>query len=209
MLSKRLTTILNMIDDKDTLIDVGCDHALLDIEALRLKKVKQALAIDINEKALDSALRNIEKYKVSNISLLNSDGLNNVDVYEDDIVVISGLGTRTIKKILSNKNLKEIIIQSNNDIFELRKFMNKKYLIKEEKVVKEKGIYYVIIYYVKGNKRYSLNELLFGPFILKEEKEYLLHLKEKYNKIYNDIPKKYFLKKHKYKLLVKLIEKNI
>lgn len=208
-MSLRLNAILNMIDNKDTLIDVGCDHALLDIEALRLKKVKKALAIDINEKALDNALRNIEKLKVKNITLLNADGLNNIDVYENDIVVISGLGTRTIKHILFNKDVNEVIIQSNNDIFELRKFMNKKYLIKDEKVIKEKGIYYVIIYYIKGKKKYSLNELLFGPFILKDEKEYLIHLRKKYTKIYDDIPKKYFLKKHKYKLLIKLLNKNI
>jgi tRNA (adenine22-N1)-methyltransferase len=209
MLSKRLNAILEMINDKETLIDVGCDHALLDIEALRKNKVKKALAIDINEKALNTASKNIIKYDSKDITLLNQDGLKDVIVNENDIVVISGLGTRTIKNIIGNRKISEIIIQSNNDIFELRTFMNKKYLIIDEKVVLDKGIYYVIIHFKLGNKKYSVNERLFGPIIVNSEKAYLKHLKDKYQKIYNDIPKKYFVKKYKYKLLIKLIDKNL
>ena len=209
MLSKRLNAILDMIDNKETLIDVGCDHALLDIEAIKKNKVKFAKAIDIKESALKMAQKNIDKYDAKNIQLINSDGLNGVYISDNDIVVISGLGTKTIKKILENKQVNEIIIQSNNDIFELRSFMNKKYIIKEEKVIKEKGIYYVIIYFIKGEKKYNMNELLFGPFILNREIDYLKYLKEKYTKIYEAIPKKYFIKKYKYKLLIKLINKNI
>lgn len=209
MLSKRLRTILDMIDNKERLIDVGCDHALLDIEAINEHKVKSAIAIDINEKALLTAQKNINKYRTSNITLLNQDGLNNVQLNDDDIVVISGLGTRTIKNILQGHKVNEVIIQSNNDIFELRSFMNKKYIIKDEKVINDKGIYYVIIHFKLGNKKYRLNELLFGPMIIEKEKDYLKYLKEKYTKIYKDIPNKYFLKKYKYKLLIKLLNKNI
>ena len=103
MLSIRLRTILKMIDNKERLIDVGCDHALLDIEAINENKVKEAIAIDINEKALLIAKKNIDKYKVPNITLLNQDGLNNVELNKEDIVVISGLGKNTIKKILKKK----------------------------------------------------------------------------------------------------------
>jgi tRNA (adenine22-N1)-methyltransferase len=210
MISKRLNTILNMVDGYDRLIDVGCDHALLDIKAVTENKVNSAIAIDINEKALENAAINIEKYNAKNIVLLNQDGLKNVLVNPTDIVVISGLGTRTISKILSGHTyIKNIIIQSNNDIYELRKFMTKNYIIKAEKTVFEKGIYYVIILFAKGKKKYSFDELLFGPFLLKKDMKYLKYLLERYNKIYQDIPKKYFLKKYKYKLLIKIIEKNL
>jgi tRNA A22 N-methylase len=209
MLSKRLNTILEMINDKETLIDVGCDHALLDIAALEKNKVKKALAIDINEKALNAAKNNAIKFNTKNINFLNQDGLKDVTVKLNDIVVISGLGTKTIKSIIGNRNISEIIIQSNKDIFELRTFMNKKYLIIDEKVVLDKGIYYVIIHFKLGNKKYSVNERLFGPIIVNKEKEYLKYLKVKYQKIYDDIPKKYFVKKYKYKLLIKLIDKNL
>jgi tRNA (adenine22-N1)-methyltransferase len=210
MLSKRLNTILGMVKGYNRLIDVGCDHALLDIKAIIDKKVSSAIAIDVNEKALLNASENIKKYGAENIVLLKQDGLKNVLVNESDVVVISGLGTRTISKILNgNGYIKNIIIQSNNDIYELRKFMTKNYIIKEEKAVLEKDIYYVIIHFIKGKAKYTFDELLFGPFLLKENNDYLKYLMNKYESIYNDIPNKYFLKKYKYKLLNKIIKKNI
>lgn len=210
MLSKRLNTILEMINDKDTLIDVGCDHALLDIAALESKKVKSAIAIDIKASALEHAKKNVDKYKSNNITLIEQDGLKNITVKDSDIVVISGLGTRTIKKILHNRsNIKNIIIQSNNDLYDLRKYMLKNYYIFDEKAVLDKDNYYVIMYFKKGYEKYSFDELLFGPFLIKNDNKYLINLKEKYMNTYIDIPKKYFLKRYKYKLLMKIVEKNI
>jgi tRNA (adenine22-N1)-methyltransferase len=210
MLSKRLNTILDMINDKDTLIDVGCDHALLDIAAVEAKKVRKAYAIDIKASALEYARKNIEKYKTNNITLLEQDGLKNIIVKDSDIVVISGLGTRSIKKILHNRTeIKNIIIQSNNDLYDLRKYMLKNYYIFDEKAVVEKDNYYVIMYFKKGYKKYSFDELLFGPFLLKNDKIYLNKLKENYTNTYINIPRKYFLKRYKYKLLIKIVEKNI
>ncbi len=210
MLSKRLNTILEMINDKDTLIDVGCDHALLDIAAIQEQKVKQAYAIDIKASALKQAKKNIDKYNVSNITLFEQDGLKNIPVKDSDIVVISGLGTRSIKKILNNKHdIKNIIIQSNNDLYDLRKYMLKNYYIFEEKAVLDKSNYYVIMYFKKGYEKYSFDELLFGPFLLKNDNKYLINLKEIYINTYVNIPKKYFLKKYKYKLLINILEKNI
>lgn len=210
MLSKRLNTILEMINDKDTLIDVGCDHALLDIAAIESKKVQKAYAIDIKRSALEYAKKNIDKYKSDNITLIEQDGLKNITVKDNDIVVISGLGARSIKKILHNRSeIKNIIIQSNNDLYDLRKYMLKNYYIFEEKSVVEKDNYYVVIYFKKGYQKYSFDELLFGPFLLKSDPKYLNNLKDIYMNTYINIPKKYFLKRYKYKLLIKILEKNI
>ena len=38
-LSKRLETIVSFIDDKDNVLDIGCDHAYIDIYLALNKKI--------------------------------------------------------------------------------------------------------------------------------------------------------------------------
>ena len=63
--------------------------------------------------------------------------------------VICGMGTATILSILNTDKLCKIdklIIQSNNDLYNLRKKICKKgFNIINEVIVKERGIYYIII----------------------------------------------------------------
>ena len=61
-LSKRLDAIANLIDKEDTVIDIGCDHALMTI-SLALKNNKTYYASDLRQSALDMARGNIKKYK--------------------------------------------------------------------------------------------------------------------------------------------------
>ena len=65
-LSKRLERIASYIDKDDIVLDVGCDHALLDI-VLSKKYSKIYYASDLRESALDMARANIKKYKFKNI----------------------------------------------------------------------------------------------------------------------------------------------
>ena len=73
----------------------------------------------------------------------------------------------TIVGILKNgidklANVKTIIIQSNTDLYYLRKNITKLnyYIIKEE-AIKENGQYYTIIVFKKGNHHYSNDCLLY------------------------------------------------
>lgn len=199
MISERLKAIASMINTKNV-IDVGCDHGLLDIYLVKTNNIN-CIASDINKKALSRAIENIEKYGYSNkIKPIVSDGLDNITVKKDTTIVISGMGTTTIKHILSNeKSLKaeKIIIQSNNELYELRLFMmNKGFIIEEEKALKEKNIYYVIISFVKGNAKYNKEKLYIGPNIIQNHKiyqDYLIYLKGKEVLKLRKIPKKYFI----------------
>ena len=65
IISKRLKTIAELVPNNSNVIDVGCDHALLDIY-LALNKNTTCIAIDINENALSNAVNNIKKYKLNN-----------------------------------------------------------------------------------------------------------------------------------------------
>ncbi|MCD8562447.1 MAG: class I SAM-dependent methyltransferase [Bacilli bacterium] len=96
MISLRLKTILSLINDEKRLIDIGCDHGLVGIFALKEQRVKEVIASDINPKSLSAAKANILKYNVSNMKTLVSDGFDNIDLKEDDLVLISGMGFKTI-----------------------------------------------------------------------------------------------------------------
>ena len=60
-LSTRLATIASLIPLNSNIIDVGCDHALLDIYLYQNKMAKKIIASDINENALSNAKTNIKK----------------------------------------------------------------------------------------------------------------------------------------------------
>ena len=63
-ISKRLRVISEFIPDNSFFLDIGCDHALLDIYTIQNKKNTKAIASDINEGPLKSAKENIKKYKL-------------------------------------------------------------------------------------------------------------------------------------------------
>ena len=168
-ISKRLLTIAEMVDENDKVIDIGCDHALLDIY-LTNHGIK-CTASDINENALNIAKQNIEKHNLKDkIETVLSDGLEKIDVKNNHILIISGMGANTIDHILSNNKvdlINKIIIQSNNDLYYLRKMMIKKgFYLFDEKVIYEKNKYYVIIYFKRGYYKYSDIELYLGPFVI-------------------------------------------
>ncbi|MBQ9072791.1 MAG: SAM-dependent methyltransferase [Bacilli bacterium] len=202
-LSKRLQMVATLVDIKARVIDVGCDHAYLDIY-LTLNNDNKCIATDINENALEIAKANIKKYKLSKkIETKLTDGLTDIDVKDDDNIVISGMGTHTILNILNtNKLSNTLIISSNNDIELLRREVVKLgYIIDSEIFLFDKNKPYIIIKFIKGNKEYKDIDYEFGP-ILRKNIEYKKYLKSKYTKILNNISKKKVFIRLKYRLLI-------
>ncbi len=80
-------------------------------------------------------------------------------------------------------------------------------------IVKDKNIYYLIISFVKGNKKYKKHELLLGPILLKTSSkvkdEYFKTLVSKKEEVLNRIPQKYILKRLKLKYEIYRIKSNI
>ena len=145
MFSKRLIEIASLIPLKSTVVDVGCDHGLLDIY-LTLNRKCKCIASDVNENCLEQAKTNIKKFGLDGeIDVVLSDGLKNVEYNEDDYVVIAGMGTSTILEILKDTKVNNLIVQSNTDLTELREELSDDFYIEDEKVVKERGLFYVII----------------------------------------------------------------
>ena len=109
-LDNRLKRITDFIPSDSYILDVGCDHALLDIYlALNRNNVK-LIASDINENPLKIAKENIKKYNLEDeITLEKADGVSKIND-EVDTVVIAGMGTSTINDIINNdlKKLKNV-----------------------------------------------------------------------------------------------------
>ncbi len=212
-LSERLKSIADFIDNNSNIIDIGCDHGLLDIYLVQSKENIKIIASDINNNALANTIKNIKKHKLENtIKVIQSNGLNNIDTTNMDTIVIAGMGAHTITGILYNnlnklKNINTIVLQSNNDIDFLRKkIVSIGYYIEKENLIKEKNIIYTIIKFKKGHKHYTRKELYFGPILIKENSKLFQEKKElEYNKlkqIYKLIPKNHI--HHRIKTLLKI-----
>lgn len=184
MVTKRLKAIADLVPHNVSVIDIGTDHAYLPIYLYQKNITKNIAASDISPKVLASSLENLKKYNLdTQIPLILSSGFDNI-TKQYDVVIIAGMGTHTIKSILSNPNIPDtLIIQSNNDHYELRLFLNSlNYKIKKEIAIKDKKHYYVIIMYQKGKETLTKSELLFGKSANLEYYNYLLN---KYQNIYN------------------------
>ncbi len=173
-LSPRLKQIANYVEDH-AIIDIGCDHGLLDVYLAETKENIQIIASDINQNALNNAKKNIHKYHVEDkVTTILSDGLKQIDPGSISTLIISGMGSHTIAGILyqSQKKLKTIqtlILQSNNDLDFLRYKVTKLgYYIEKEELVRDAGIIYTIIVFRKGHRFYTKKQLYFGPCLLKE-----------------------------------------
>ena len=213
MLSKRLASIKSFVESNDKIVDVGCDHGYLSIELYEKKLCNSIIATDINKNALENAKKNIRERNL-NIRTVLTDGLKNISTKDYDTVIISGMGTNTILHILNNKeklkNVKKIILQSNNNRVELREEMQKiGYYLKDENIVYENKKYYITMLYIKSNEKNTKNEIRYG-ILKKEHIEYYQYVITSYENIISKLPLKRFKEKYLLKKRIKeLRTKNI
>lgn len=201
-LPKRLEAVASFVSNKGRIIDVGANHGLICLYFSLKGRNEEIIATDENPKSLVEAEKNFKTYHQENkIKIHIGDGLDGIELQDDDNIVISGMGTRTIRHILTPRVLKDcshFIIQSNNDLYELRKFMtNHGFMIDDEVVVNER-LFYVVIDFKRGEESYSEEELTYGPCLLKNpNSEYFTYLYQKIKEQYENIPNNSLLKESK------------
>ena len=211
-LSKRLEKIAEFVEKDDTVLDIGCDHALLDIY-LANKYSKIYYASDLRESALDMARSNIKKYSCDKVVLRCGNGLDVLEEKMDiNTIVISGMGYLSIIGILRNikhlKNINKLIIQSNSNSEIVRKFILKNgFYIDKEHIVLDKNIYYIITSFKRGKKKYSNLDKEIG--IMNDDilKDYINIEIKKNNVLLSIVPKKEIFRRMKIKRKLKYLNK--
>ena len=216
-INKRLEMIAFKIPDNRSVIDVGCDHALLGIYLVLNKKNIKVIASDINEGPLVKARENIKKFGVEEQIKIKLG--NGIDTIEEgiDTIVISGMGGLNMVGILKYKthllkNVSTIVLSPNNYTKEVRREITKLgYYISDEDLVEDKGIIYPVIVFEKGKRFYRKQDYIYGPILLKQRstlfKKYLERELLTKQTILKSMPKKYIERRIVLKKDIKNLEK--
>lgn len=174
-INDRLKKIGDLVEANSFCLDVGCDHAFLDIYLVQKDKNIRAVASDVAEGPLSHARENIKRYHLEDkIECRLGNGL---DTYSDgiDTIIISGMGGRSMIAIFKShmevlKKVDTIILSPNNYQIDVKKFLCKhKFYLQNEELVKDGKYIYQILVFKKGKKRYTRKQYFFGPVLLEKK----------------------------------------
>jgi tRNA (adenine22-N1)-methyltransferase len=174
-LSPRLSVIAGLVPECRRLLDVGTDHAWLPIELVRRGRCQQAVAIDLRNGPLAIASRNVTAAGLTaKIAVCQGNGLTDVLLDPDDIVVLAGLGGNEMMHVLGDRprNCRAIILQPMKSLPELRFWLSEHgYLIDAERLAIEQHRAYAILRcrYVGLKITLSRLEAIVGPNLLQEK----------------------------------------
>ena len=173
-LSDRLLKISEFVLDKDTL-DIGADHCALLIYLIKNKKYESRFyASENKEGPYNNLVSNIDSNGLhKRITPLLGDGL---DVYKHTHnapqVIMTGMGGETIIEIIEKnkellKSIQTLIIEPQSNHSKTRRYMHSLgFKIVEERYVKERGNFYPILRYEKGEQELSDVNAHFGILTL-------------------------------------------
>ena len=218
-INSRLKKIGDLVEANSFCLDVGCDHAFLDIYLVTRNKDIKAVASDIAEGPLEQAKKNIKRERLENkIETRLGPGLTTYSK-EINTIIISGMGGRNIIGICkdSPKVLKQVdtmIISPNNYQEDVKRYLTKNgFYIENEEFVKDKKFIYQIIIFKKGKKKYTKKDYFFGPvFLIKKGplfREYYERELKSREILLALLPKGYRLKKYQIKQEIKMIKNEI
>ncbi|MBQ8131634.1 MAG: SAM-dependent methyltransferase [Bacilli bacterium] len=218
-MNNRLKALATLVDANSTILDIGCDHAFLDIYLVNKDIGIKAIASDIAEGPLEQAKKNIERVGLTD--QIETRLGNGLAPYTSDIdtIIISGMGGRNMIGIFKGhmkkiKNVNTIILSPNNYQEDIKVFLCKNgFYIEEEEFVKDKRFIYQLIKFKRGKKRYTKRQYFFGPIFLIKKGELFQEYYERERKsreiILQFLPKSYRLKRRKVKKEIELIEKEL
>lgn len=165
-LDERLSACAGFIRENSIVADIGTDHGYLPAFLILNKRIKSAIACDINEKPLEKAKETAEKFGVTDkISFRLCDGLNGIESFEFEDLVIAGMGGELIANIISRseyiKNEKyNLILQPMSKAEILREYLSENgFEIISEKAVISNGKINTVI-----NARFFENSTVKDPY---------------------------------------------
>lgn len=173
----RLEAICSLIEQSESFADVGCDHGYIAEYVLKNGLAKTVYASDVSAKCLSKARELLKDY--DNAVCLVSDGLSEYDV-EPEQIAICGMGGYAIIGIVDRLKTKPaLILQPQNDEYEVRRFLNEKgYAVKREIFAREGDRFYVVISAKAGEQKLDECQLSVGAYY--KERDEVLYERLKY-----------------------------
>ena len=173
-ISDRLLACAGFVAPGDRVADIGCDHGYLSIHLLLNGIAKSAIASDVREQPLLSAVRNAEKYGVwDQMEFYLSDGVRNIP-RDFDTMVCAGMGADTMTSILEaapwlQSTKYRLILQCQSKTPMLRRYLSENgWRITEESVLRDGRFLYTVmeVYYQPDYPRLTAGEWYFPPALL-------------------------------------------
>ena len=189
-LSLRLKTIFDMVPSS-VVADIGADHGKLIISLFEQGVITHGYAVENKIGPYERLKKALEDHCCDTFIIpMFSNGIS--ELPEDvSTVIIAGMGGNLIIDILKAHeerlgNVKTIIIDAHSCVPKIRKeICDMGFIIADEKIIKEDGIFYEIIKFIRSGKAlYGENDFEFGP-ILRTEK--CATFKEKYKQRIDEI----------------------
>lgn len=191
-LSKRLLAAASFVRQGSVVADVGSDHAYLPIYLCNLGKIPKAIASDINEGPVARAKINVASAGLGRkITVLHTSGLDGIDRYSPDDIVICGMGGELIRDIIAcaewTKNKKiRLILQPMTHSEKLRAFLLENgYTIIGETIIKDDKLYQIICAEYTGRREeYSPAELVLGRLNIEFRNEFFTEYADYIKRVY-------------------------
>ena len=182
-LSERLRTIYRMVPE-GIVADIGADHGKLMIALFECGVVTHGYAVENKKGPYNRLLKALQERNLEeDIVPLFSDGIRDLP-QAVHTVIIAGMGGNNIIDILKKypkktEQITTLIIDAHTSIPKVRReISNMGFVIADEKMVREDGVFYEIIKFIRADKAmYGDKHIEFGP-ILRTEKS--ATFKEKY-----------------------------
>lgn len=179
-LGKRLSKILETIPPCEKFADVGTDHALLPIEAVRRGIAKHAILTDVRKGPLSAAKKNLLQYKQNllNFTLKEGNGLIPLENENPDVIAVCGMGGNLIADILRTcpkvaENAKKLILEPNTCWDVLREYLSQNgFEITDETTLAEDGHPYLIIEARYDGTVRTMDDYYLGEFVHKMDPDY-------------------------------------
>lgn len=150
-ISPRLLACAGFVAPGDRVADIGCDHGYLSIYLLTEGRARSVIASDINEMPLMSAVKNAEKYGVSDrMEFYLSDGVRSIP-RDFDCMICAGMGGDTMVSILEaapwlQSSRYRLILQCQSKTPLLRRYLSEHgWRIAEETVLRDGKFLYTVM----------------------------------------------------------------
>ena len=148
-LSKRLSSIVDLIEKDKIVADIGTDHGYIPIYLIKNNICKYVIASDINKGPIEILKKNIKEHNIlRGIEIRLGSGFETLNENEVNVAIIAGMGGNLIADIIDNsyniaKSLDYMILQPAQHQEVLRKYLyNKGFEIIQEDIVYDAEKYY-------------------------------------------------------------------